>query len=78
MVDVRLLAFGPVAERLGGRHHVVEVELGTTLQALVVHLGLSDWLGMGMALAIDGTHVEASTPIQGPVEIALLPPVSGG
>jgi molybdopterin converting factor small subunit len=78
MVEVRLLAFGPVGERLGGRHHVREVAPGTSLHRLVVDLGLEDWLSMGMALAVDGTHVDAETEIHAPVEVALLPPMSGG
>ena len=77
-ITVHVLAFGPAAERLGGRHHTHEVEEGTTAEGLAVALGLDDWLGMGMALAISGERVERGAVLEHGVELALLPPVSGG
>ena len=77
-ITVHVLAFGPAAERLGGRHHTKDVQQGTTAGALAVSLGLEDWLSMGMALAINGERVERDTVLGDGVEIALLPPVSGG
>ncbi len=78
MIEVRVLAFGPVAERLGGRHHTCTVEPGSTLRDLACQLGVEDWLGMGMAVAVNGTRVEADATVTSPVEVAFLPPVSGG
>ena len=77
-ITVHVLAFGPAAERLGGRHHTREVEQGTTAEALAKALGLDDWLAMGMALAICGQRVNGDALLQEGVELALLPPVSGG
>ena len=77
-ITVHVLAFGPAAERLGGRHHTKSVQQGTTAGSLATSLGLEDWLGMGMALAIDGERVERDTLLSEGVELALLPPVSGG
>ena len=77
-ITVHVLAFGPAAERLGGRHHTKSIQQGTTAGALATSLGLEDWLGMGMALAIDGERVERDTVLTEGVELALLPPVSGG
>ena len=77
-ITVHVLAFGPAAERLGGRYHTREVEQGTTAEALAKALGLDDWLAMGMALAIGGQRVNGDALLQEGVELALLPPVSGG
>lgn len=77
-ITVHVLAFGPAAERLGGRHHTKAIQPGTTAGGFAVSLGLEDWLGMGMALAIDGERVERDTVLVDGVELALLPPVSGG
>lgn len=77
-ITIHVLAFGPAAERLGDRHHTKVVQHGTTAGELAVSLGLEDWLGMGMALAIDGEQVEPATVLNDGVELALLPPVSGG
>ena len=77
-ITVHILAFGPAAERLEGRHHTREVKQGTTAEALVGALGLDDWLAMGMALAIGGQRVERDAVLEDGVELALLPPVSGG
>ncbi|MEC8625403.1 MAG: MoaD/ThiS family protein [Candidatus Thermoplasmatota archaeon] len=78
LITVHILAFGPAAERLDGRHHVREVEVGTTAEGLAIALGLDDWLTMGMALAIGGQRVERDAVLEDGVELALLPPVSGG
>ena len=78
LIMVHILAFGPAAERLDGRHHVREVEAGTTAEGLAIALGLDDWLAMGMALAIGGQRVERDAVLEDGVELALLPPVSGG
>ena len=46
LITVHILAFGPAAERLDGRHHVREIEAGTTAEGLAIALGLDDWLAM--------------------------------
>ena len=52
--------------------------LAVAEEGLAVALGLDDWLGMGMALAIGGERVERGAVLEHGVELALLPPVSGG
>ena len=47
-------------------------------EGLAIALGLDDWLAMGMALAIGGQRVERDAVLEDGVELALLPPVSGG
>lgn len=75
---VRVLAFGQVAEELGGRHHEHTVNGGTTVRDLVVSLGLERWIQFGLSVAIDGTRCDVDTVLSEGNEVALLPPVSGG
>ena len=60
----------PAAERLDGRHHVREIEAGTTAEGLAIALGLDDWLAMGMALAIGGQRVERDAVLEDGVELS--------
>ena len=75
---VRVLAFGQVAEQLGGRHHEHTVDDGTTVRDLVMALGLESWIQFGLSVAVNGTRCDLDTPLSNDVELALLPPVSGG
>lgn len=78
LVTVNVLAFGPIAEQLGGRNTSVSVEKGTSVEALVKHLELASWLEFGLSVSINGHRVPVDTPLEGGEEVALLPPVSGG
>ena len=52
-VKVRMLFFGPMAERLGEREIEVALELGTTPEQLIDRFALSKFLDSGLRLAID-------------------------
>ncbi|MDP6199784.1 MAG: MoaD/ThiS family protein [Candidatus Poseidonia sp.] len=77
-VQVAVLAFGQVAERLGGRRHQIEVDRGITIEALVKTLGLDEWIAFGLSVALDGERCHMDTALDEECEVALLPPVSGG
>ena len=75
---VKVLAFGPLAEELGGREHQITLPSGSAIRFLVEEMGLEHWLGQGLALAVNGNRVEEDFPLTENDEVALLPPVSGG
>lgn len=75
---ITILAFGQIAERLGGRTHHARVEKGTSVRELVEQLDLHEWISFGLSVAINGQRCEMSTTLETDVEVALLPPVSGG
>jgi len=77
-VLVKVLAFGPLAEELGGREHQITLPSGSAIRFLVEEMGLDHWLGQGLALAVNGNRVEEDFPLSENDEVALLPPVSGG
>jgi len=77
-IEVIVLAFGPLAERLGSRRHLHTVSTGSTVAELVRSLGLEEWLSFGLSVAINGERCGHDAPIQATCEVALLPPVSGG
>ena len=78
-VKVRMLFFGPLAERLGEREIEVALKFGTTAEQLIDRFELSECLDSGLRVAIDG-QIGASldAPLADSSEIAFLPPVSGG
>ena len=78
VVLVKVLAFGPLAEELGGREHQITLPSGSAIRFLVEEMGLDHWLGQGLALAVNGNRVEEDFPLSENDEVALLPPVSGG
>lgn len=78
IVSVQVLAFGPLAERLGGRSIPAKVVKGTTVEALIGQLELTSWIDFGLAVAVNGSRVGVDTLLHGDEEVALLPPVSGG
>jgi molybdopterin converting factor small subunit len=78
-VKVRMLFFGPLAERLGEREIEVALEHGTTGTQLIERFDLSALLDSGLRVAIDG---QIGAPLDAPLmdssEVAFLPPISGG
>jgi molybdopterin converting factor small subunit len=55
------------------------LEHGTTGNQLIERFELSDFLGSGLRVAIDGQiGAPLDTPLRDSSEIAFLPPVSGG
>ena len=78
LCEVKILAFGQIAEDLDTREKIVQLQTGTTVQQLVEDLGQEHWLGQGLAVAVNGDKVDVDFRITNSCEIALLPPVSGG
>jgi molybdopterin converting factor small subunit len=77
-VKIAVMAFGPLAERLGGRRHELTVSLNSTIRDLVVDLGLTEWISFGLSVAMNGNRCSMDTIVEDGAEVALLPPVSGG
>ncbi|MEE2629595.1 MAG: MoaD/ThiS family protein [Candidatus Thermoplasmatota archaeon] len=78
-VKVRMLFFGPLAEKIGSREIEVPLDEGTTLMELAEKFHLSKLIGSGLRIAIDGEITEKmDQPLSDSTEVAFLPPVSGG
>ncbi|MDP6870373.1 MAG: MoaD/ThiS family protein [Candidatus Poseidoniaceae archaeon] len=75
---VKVLAFGPIAEILGGRHHETTIPPNSSIRFLMEELELDVWLNKGIVFSINGETVSDDQPLFDGDEIALLPPVSGG
>lgn len=76
--SVTVMAFGQLAERLGGRTHHHMVPAGSTVRTVVEDLALHEWIDFGLSVALNGNRCSLDTPIHDGAEVALLPPVSGG
>ncbi len=79
---VRILAFATAATELGATESEIEIADGSTIDTLRRHLlalhpGLEP-LWPRLAVAVDGELAGAATVLTEGVEVALLPPVSGG
>jgi len=78
-IKIKMLMFGPLAEKMGTR--VIDVSLveGTSLNDLAVQFEIADMLSSGLRVAIDG-HIQEdlSRLLHDSAEVAFLPPVSGG
>ena len=79
---IRLLAFATAATELGAAESELELVEGATLETLeseliARHPGLAD-LWPRLAVAVDGELAAPDTTLAEGVEVALLPPVSGG
>jgi molybdopterin converting factor small subunit len=77
-ISITVLAFGPLAERLGGRQHQCKVEVNSTVRELVLGLGLEEWITFGLSVAVNGERCALDAVLSEGQEVALLPPVSGG
>ena len=77
-VSVDIIAFGPIAERLGGRKHTLQVPTGSSVREIVESMELGKWISFGLSVAIDGNRCAIDAVVENGVEVALLPPVSGG
>lgn len=81
-MKIQLLAFASAADLLGAEQLVLELEPGATvaqLRALLAsrHPALEP-LWPRLAVAVDGELAAPETPLADGIEVALLPPVSGG
>ena len=77
-MQVRVLAFGPLAEQMGGREHHIEIPPNSSVRFLIEELGIEMWLSNGLSFSINGIIVDEDEPLSPGDEVALLPPVSGG
>ena len=76
--EIVVVAFGPLAEQLGGRRHEITVAPGTNIAKIVEELGIVEWIAFGLSFAMNGERCPIDTPVEPRAEIALLPQVSGG
>ena len=77
-MQVKVLAFGPLAEEMGGREHIVEVSPSTSIRFLLEEMGVDGWISQGLVISMNGEKVDGDEPLSEGDEVALLPPVSGG
>ena len=78
-IKVKMLMFGPLAEKMGTREIDVSLIDGTSLNDLAMQFELVEMLSSGLRVAVDG-HLETdlSRLLHDTAEVAFLPPVSGG
>jgi molybdopterin converting factor small subunit len=78
-IKVKMLMFGPLAEKIGTREIDVSLIEGTSLNDLAMQFELVEMLSSGLRVAVDG-HLEPdlSRLLHDAAEVAFLPPVSGG
>jgi molybdopterin converting factor small subunit len=78
-IKVKMLMFGPLAEKMGTREIEVSLIEGTSLKELAERFELLEMLSSGLRVAIDGKiESDASRLLHDAAEVAFLPPVSGG
>lgn len=77
-MQAKVLAFGPLAEEMGGREHLVDILPNSSVRFVLEELGVEMWLSQGLVVSINGNKVAEDEPVTDGDEIALLPPVSGG
>jgi len=76
-MQVRVLPFGVLKESLGADAFLVELEGGSTVADLLVHVGKRVPL-RGIAVSVNAAYADAAHVLRDDDEIGLLPPVSGG
>ena len=78
-IKVKMLMFGPLAEKVGAREIEVALEDGTTALQLAERFQLVGMIESGLRIAIDGTVTSnLESMLNDAAEVAFLPPVSGG
>lgn len=80
-MQVRVLLFGVLKERMGGSERVVQLLGDATVAELTAWVrGLlnDDGLVGSLAVAVNQEYARPETPLHEGDEVALLPPVSGG
>ena len=78
-IKVRLLFFGPLAEKLNQRTIDLSLLHGTTINQIIERFELKSMISDGLVVALDGDiGVDLETQVHDSSEIAFLPPVSGG
>ena len=78
-IKVKLLFFGPLAEKLNQRSIELSLLYGTTINQIIDRFELKSMISEGLLVALDGDiGVDLDTEVKDSSEIAFLPPVSGG
>jgi molybdopterin synthase catalytic subunit len=81
-VKIRLVAFASAADALSSRESLLELPAGSRVSDLLDHLASEnpefERLRGRLAVAIGGRLASPDTELEGDLEVALLPPVSGG
>ena len=78
-IKVRLLFFGPLAEKLNQRTIDLSLLHGTTINQIIERFELKSMISDGLVVALDGDiGVDLETQVHDSSEIAFFPPVSGG
>ena len=78
-IKVKMLLFGPLAEKMGTREIEVSLNEGTSLMELAQRFELLEMISSGLRVAIDGQiESDISRILHDSAEVAFLPPVSGG
>ena len=78
-IKVKLLFFGPLAEKLNRRTMELSLLYGTTINQIIERFDFNSLISEGLVVALDGDiGVHFDTKVQDSSEIAFLPPVSGG
>ncbi|MBA4694244.1 MAG: MoaD/ThiS family protein [Candidatus Poseidoniales archaeon] len=77
-MQVKVLAFGPLAEEMGGREHIIDILPNSSVRFVLEEINLEKWLSQGLIVSLNGEKVQEDEPVNDGDEIALLPPVSGG
>lgn len=79
---VRVVAFATAADALGAGELALELPVGARIDdlrtALLARTPALETLWSRLAIAVDGAIVGVEEPLREGVEVALLPPVSGG
>jgi molybdopterin converting factor small subunit len=75
---IEVLCFGPLAEAVGWKSRQVTLPDAARISDLVSELGIEVWSTAGLAFAINGEMVPSDSMLTEGMEVALLPPVSGG
>ena len=78
-IKVKLLFFGPLAEKLNQRSVDGSLLYGTTINQIIDRFDLKSMISDGLVVALDGDiGIDFDTEVHDSSEIAFLPPVSGG
>jgi len=78
-IKVKMLLFGPLAEKMETREIEVSLNEGTSLMELAQRFELLEMISSGLRVAIDGQiESDISRMLHDSAEVAFLPPVSGG
>jgi len=78
-IKVKMLMFGPLAEKMGTREINLSLAEGTSIRDLAKRFELLEMITSSLRVAIDGQlESNLSRALHDGAEVAFLPPVSGG